>query len=32
VWHTSSLTNALDVVMSYTLHRPLATYDVWVSL
>lgn len=28
VWHTSSLTNALDVVMSYTLHRPLATYDV----
>jgi len=27
VWHNSSLNNALDVVMSYTLHRPLTTYD-----
>lgn len=28
VWHNSSLTNALDVVASYTLHRPLSTYDI----
>lgn len=28
VWHGSTLANALDVVMSYTLHRPLSTYDV----
>jgi hypothetical protein len=28
VWHGSTASNALDVVMSYTLHRPLTTYDI----
>lgn len=28
VWHNSSSANAIDAVMSYTLHRPLTTYDV----
>lgn len=28
VWHNSSLPNALDVVTSYTLHRPLTTYEI----
>ena len=28
VWHNSTASNALDVVMSYTLHRPLTTYDI----
>jgi hypothetical protein len=28
VWHNNTGSNALDVVMSYTLHRPLTTYDI----
>lgn len=28
VWHDNLAFNALDVVLSYTLHRPLTTYDV----
>lgn len=28
VWHGSTSANALDTVLSYTLHRPLTTYDV----
>lgn len=28
IWHNSTLPNSLDVVLSYTLHRPLTTYDV----
>lgn len=28
VWHNSISANALDVVFSYTLHRPLTTYDI----
>lgn len=28
VWHGSTSSNALDTVMSYTLHRPLTTYDI----
>lgn len=28
VWHNSISANALDAVLSYTLHRPLTTYDV----
>ena len=27
VWHNNLAFNALDVVMSYTLHRPMTTYD-----
>lgn len=28
VWHGSTASNALDTVLSYTLHRPLTTYDI----
>ena len=28
VWHNSISANALDVVFSYTLHKPLTTYDI----
>lgn len=28
VWHGSTAANALDTVLSYTLHRPLTTYDI----
>lgn len=28
VWHDSVSPAALDVVISYTLHRPLTTYDI----
>lgn len=28
VWHDNLAFNALDVVMSYTLHRPMTTYDI----
>jgi hypothetical protein len=28
VWHNSTAANALDTVLSYTLHRPLTTYDI----
>lgn len=28
VWHDSSLSSALDAVLSYTIHTPLTTYDV----
>lgn len=28
VWHNSTAPNAADAVMSYTLHRPLSTYDL----
>ena len=28
VWHNSISANALDATLSYTLHRPLTTYDV----
>lgn len=28
VWHGSTGVNALDAVLSYTLHRPLTTYDI----
>lgn len=28
IWHNSTLPNSLDIVLSYTLHRPLTTYDV----
>lgn len=28
VWHNSSSPNSLDVVCSYTLHRPLTTYEI----
>jgi len=28
VWHDNASSNVLDVVMSYTLHRPLTTYSV----
>jgi hypothetical protein len=28
VWHGATASNALDVVFSYTLHRPLTTYDI----
>lgn len=28
VWHDSTSANALDAVLSYTLHRPLTTYDI----
>jgi hypothetical protein len=28
VWHNSSLANALDTILSYTLHKPLSTYDI----
>jgi hypothetical protein len=28
VWHDNLAFNALDVVLSYTLHRPLTTYDI----
>ena len=28
VWHSSTSANALDAILSYTLHRPLTTYDV----
>lgn len=28
VWHNSTANNALDVLFSYTWHRPLTTYDV----
>ena len=28
VWHNSTSANALDTVLSYTLHRPLTTYDI----
>lgn len=28
VWHGSTASNALDTVMSYTLHRPLTPYDI----
>lgn len=28
VWHDNLSFNALDVVLSYTLHRPLTTYDI----
>ena len=27
VWHDNLAFNALDTVMSYTLHRPMTTYD-----
>lgn len=28
VWHDSISANSLDVLFSYTLHRPLTTYDI----
>jgi hypothetical protein len=28
VWYTGSSANLLDVIFSYTLHRPLTTYDI----
>jgi hypothetical protein len=28
VWHNSTISGALDTVLSYTLHRPLTTYDI----
>lgn len=28
VWHNNSSANALDAVISFTLHRPLTTYDI----
>ena len=28
VWHDNLTLNALDTVMSYTLHRPMTTYDI----
>lgn len=28
VWHDSTGANALDAILSYTLHRPLTTYDI----
>lgn len=28
VWHNNLAFNSLDVVMSYTLHRPMTTYDI----
>lgn len=28
VWHDSISANSLDVIMSYTLHRPITTYDI----
>lgn len=28
VWHNTVTPNALDVILSYTLHRPLTTYDI----
>lgn len=28
VWHDSITANSLDVLLSYTLHRPLTTYDI----
>jgi hypothetical protein len=28
VWHGSTSANALDTILSYTLHRPLTTYDI----
>jgi len=28
VWHNSTGANALDTILSYTLHRPLTTYDI----
>lgn len=28
IWHDSTVPNAADALMSYTLHRPLSTYDL----
>ena len=28
VWHNSTGSNALDAILSYTLHRPSSTYDI----
>jgi hypothetical protein len=28
VWHNNTSLNSLDIVLSYTLHRPLTTYDI----
>jgi hypothetical protein len=28
VWHNSTFANALDSVLSYTLHVPMSTYDI----
>lgn len=28
VWHNSLTEDAVDLVLSYTLHRPLTTYDI----
>jgi hypothetical protein len=28
VWHNGASSNSLDLVLSYTLHRPLTTYDI----
>lgn len=28
VWHNSPSANALDVILSYTLHNPLTTYEI----
>jgi hypothetical protein len=28
VWHNSPSANSLDSILSYTLHRPISTYDI----